>query len=530
MGWFDTDDSEYNDVFAYVVRRILVSILTLLVASFLMYMLTALSADPLEELRTSSAPNREELIQRRIDLLQLDVPAPLRWLMWVGGVASCLAPFAFDCTLGNSIEGFEVALLLPPAMIATVRLVTAASILAIILGVVVGMVTALRQNSAFDIGTTFISFFLYSLPSFLIAVLLKEFGAIGLNNFIQRGDPPTVSIPWIIGITVVSGFIWALLIGGSMMKRLITFGVAGAATAAALVYMNLTNFFLEPSLGPVLLFLLIGLTVVGVTALTAGLRNRRALIAAGITGLIGYICYFTLQGLFDVSSIWTLLILGVTAIVVSVVVGVVVSYFGPDKGQVIRAAAFTGFFASVFVLIDRFMQSWPAYLSNPRINGRPVATAQDATTGFSSDVWGTGIDQLMHFALPTISMLLVSFAFYTRFARAGLLEVFNQDYIRTARAKGLTEQTIVMRHAFRNMLIPLTTIVAADIGALLGGALITERVFAIAGMGAMFNNGLRVLDLNPIMGYFLVIAILAIAFNFIADLLYAVLDPRVRVK
>ena len=108
--------------------------------------------------------------------------------------------------------------------------------------------------------------------------------------------------------------------------------------------------------------------------------------------------------------------------------------------------------------------------------------------------------------------------------------MFNQDYIRTARAKGLSEQTIVMRHAFRNMLIPLTTIIAADIGSLLGGALITERVFAIAGMGAMFNNGLRVLDLNPIMGYFLVIAILAIAFNFIADLLYAVLDPRVRVK
>lgn len=530
MGEFDTDDSEYNDVFAYVVRRILVSILTLLIASFLMYMLTALSADPLEELRTSNAPNREELIQRRIELLQLDVAPPMRWLMWVGGVASCLAPFAFECTLGNSIEGFDVAVLLPPAMLSTIRLVTAASILAIILGVVVGMVTALRQNSAFDIGITFVSFFLYSLPSFLVAVLLKEFGAIGMNNFIQRGDPPQITVAWIVGLAVVGGLIWSLLIGGTAYRRLITFGVAAVATVAALVYMNLTNFFLEPSLGPVVLFLLIGLTVVGVTALTAGLRNRRALLAAGIVGVIGYICYFTLQGLFDVSSFWTLLILGVVALAVSIVVGVIVSYFGPDKGQVIRAAAITGFFVSLFVLLDRFMQSWPAYIANVRINRRPVATAQDATTGYHGDVWGTGIDMVMHFTLPTISMLLVSFAFYTRFARAGLLEVFNQDYIRTARAKGLSEQTIVMRHAFRNMLIPLTTIVAADIGALLGGALITERVFAIAGMGAMFNNGLRTLDLNPIMGYFLVIAVLAIAFNFIADMLYAVLDPRVRVK
>ena len=517
-------------MFAYISRRILVSILTLLVASFLMYMLTALSADPLAELRASNALNKDELIRRRIELLDLETPAALRWLKWVGGVGGCLLPFVFECSLGSSVEGFQVAVLLPPAMISTIRLVTVATVLAIILGVAVGMVTALRQNSAFDISVTFVSFFLYSLPSFLVAVLLKEFGAIGFNNFIQRGDPPQISLLWIIVITLLSGLLWAMLLGGAPRRRVVTFVSAAVITAGSLVYINVTNFFLEPHLGPVLLFLLIGLTVVGVTTLAGNLGNRRALLAAGIAGAIAYICYFALQGLFNVSSIWTLLFLGIAALVGSALVGWIVSLFGPDKGQVIRSAVITGFLSSLYVLVDRFMQAWPAYLAHPRIGGRPMATAQDATTGYSADVWGTGLDQLMHFLLPTISLLLISFAFYTRFARAGLLEVFNQDYIRTARAKGLSEQTIVMRHAFRNMLIPLTTIIAADVGALLGGALITERVFAISGMGAMYINGLRNLDLNPIMGYFLVIAILAIAFNFIADLLYAVLDPRVRVK
>jgi peptide/nickel transport system permease protein len=130
--------------------------------------------------------------------------------------------------------------------------------------------------------------------------------------------------------------------------------------------------------------------------------------------------------------------------------------------------------------------------------------------------------------LPTISLLLISFAGYTRYSRSGMLEVLNQDYVRTARAKGLPERTVIVRHAFRNMLIPLATLVATDIGALLGGAVITETVFAISGMGALFYSGLQRVDVNPVMGYFLVIAMTAIVFNFLADLAYAALDPRVR--
>lgn len=111
-----------------------------------------------------------------------------------------------------------------------------------------------------------------------------------------------------------------------------------------------------------------------------------------------------------------------------------------------------------------------------------------------------------------------------------MLEIMNQDYIRTARAKGVSERTVVMKHAFRNALIPLATIIAMDIGSIIGGAAITERIFAFKGMGTLFLDSLAHTDPNPVMGVFLVTGIMALVFNLVADLLYSALDPRVRVK
>jgi peptide/nickel transport system permease protein len=120
-------------------------------------------------------------------------------------------------------------------------------------------------------------------------------------------------------------------------------------------------------------------------------------------------------------------------------------------------------------------------------------------------------------------------AAYTRYSRASMLEVLNQDYIRTARAKGLTERTVVVRHAFRNALIPLATIVAFDISGIIGGAVITESVFEWEGMGRLFIDGLREFDPNRVMAFFVVTGVFAVVFNLIADITYAVLDPRIRI-
>ena len=140
-----------------------------------------------------------------------------------------------------------------------------------------------------------------------------------------------------------------------------------------------------------------------------------------------------------------------------------------------------------------------------------------------------GVDGFTHLLLPTAALMLISVAGYVRYSRASLLEVLNQDYIRTARAKGLTERTVIMRHAFRNALIPLTTIMAFDFAGILGGAIITEQVFAWRGMGTLFNTGLAKFDLNLVMAVVLITSISALLFNLVADLVYSALDPRIRV-
>jgi peptide/nickel transport system permease protein len=145
---------------------------------------------------------------------------------------------------------------------------------------------------------------------------------------------------------------------------------------------------------------------------------------------------------------------------------------------------------------------------------------------------GTGIhfvlDRAQHLGLPIIVLMVASVATYSRFMRASMLEVVNSDYVRTARAKGLSERRVTMKHAFRNALIPLVTIVALNFGALLGGAVVTETVFALDGMGLYFVQQLQGGDPYPVMAWLMVTATLVIVFNLVADILYGYLDPRIR--
>jgi ABC-type dipeptide/oligopeptide/nickel transport system permease component len=145
---------------------------------------------------------------------------------------------------------------------------------------------------------------------------------------------------------------------------------------------------------------------------------------------------------------------------------------------------------------------------------------------------GTGIhfvlDRAQHLALPVLVLMVASIASYSRYMRASMLEVVNSDYVRTARAKGLPERSVTMRHAFRNALIPLVTIVALNFGGLLGGAVVTETVFGLDGMGLYFINALNNGDPYPVMAWLMVTATLVIIFNLVADIAYGYLDPRVR--
>jgi peptide/nickel transport system permease protein len=137
-------------------------------------------------------------------------------------------------------------------------------------------------------------------------------------------------------------------------------------------------------------------------------------------------------------------------------------------------------------------------------------------------------DRLQHLALPIITLATISFALYSRYMRASMLDVINSDYVRTARAKGVSERRVIMRHVFRNALIPITTVAALNAGGLLGGAIVTETIFTLDGMGYYFIQKLQALDIYAVMAYLLITAVLVIVFNLIADILYGVLDPRIR--
>lgn len=510
---------------SFIARRLIVSVLLLVGAAFIMYQLTALAGDPLEEYYQSRLPNREQLMAARIDALQLNVPAPLRFFLWLGGAAKCVIPFANACDLGLTAQGQPVIDLLPQAIGSTVQLVTAATILSIVIGITIGIVSALRQYTTFDLVVTFFSFLLYSLPSFWVGILLKEWVAIGFNDFLRD---PVVGAGWVIGISLLLALVWVGLIGGDMRRRIYVFIVSGLATASVLTYFSLTDWFTRPSLGPVFVFLMAAGIAVVLTTLMAGLHNRRVLLAAGIQVIIALASYFALQGLLSISSIYTLGILAAITVVVGLVTGYIVG--GPDRGLNMRVGVLTAVLSASIILVDKLMQAWPNYVNSSAINGRPIATVGSQTPGLSGNIWINGVDSFTHLLLPTLTLMLIAFAGYTRYSRAGMLDVLNQDYIRTARAKGMPERVVIVRHAFRNSLIPIATIVASDFGALLGGAIITEQVFAFSGMGQMFQRGVSLPDPNPVMGYFVVIATMAIVFNFIADMTYSALDPRVRAR
>src|SRR6266545_3073727 len=148
------------------------------------------------------------------------------------------------------------------------------------------------------------------------------------------------------------------------------------------------------------------------------------------------------------------------------------------------------------------------------------------TSGLNNPGNGTwSWDRLQHIGLPVITLTVISFALYSRYMRASMLDVINTDYVRTARAKGLPETKVIMRHVFRNALIPIATL---NFGSLIGGAIITESIFGLDGMGYYFIQKLGQLDIYAVMAWLLVTSVVIILFNLLADILYGYLDPRIR--
>lgn len=501
----------------YIAKRLGISLVILLLGSFLMFILAINSGDPLADLRESNSASREGQIRQRISVMGLDKPWYERYWNWLNGAVKCLYG---QCDLGTATSGQPVTALISSAAWVSLRLVVFAVCLAIVTGVILGVLTAIRQYSGFDYAITLLAFVFFSLPVFWFAVLLKEYAAIEFNGWIEKARFTPAAIT---GIAVVLAFIIMAVVGGPWKRRLVTFASLAVGFAAIMIYFDAVRWLRRPAVGlPVYILLVIGIAALMVM-LTSGFENKKVRNAVGATALVGIVGYAVMRGVLMTSpSVPLLLGLLLAAIVAGIVAGQLLGGF--SKRQATFASVITSLLASLAAMVDLLLSNWAAYL---KVVDHPIPTIGASTPNLNTSWWGYTIDGLTHILLPTMALTLISIASYTRYTRASMLEVLNQDYIRTARSKGISERKVITRHALRNALIPLATIIAFDFAGLVGGAVVTETVFGWQGMGMLFKEGLLAADPGRIMGFFLVTGTAAVVMNMVADIAYAFLDPRI---
>ena len=329
----------------FAARRVLIAVPLLIAASFLSFALTTAMGDPLAEWKQQRPRDAGE-IATQYQRIGYDRPVVERYLDWAGGFVT--GDWKTTVTPGNGTV--EVRAEIGRALGVTLRLVLVAEVLALLIGMAVGMVGAVRQYSVFDYAATGAAFVMFSMPLFCVAVILK-FAGIRFNDWLES----------------------------------------------------------------------IGL-------------------------------------------------------------------------------------------------------------GRWLITAGPPPGGFSGGLGQQVYQYTGAYVLPTLCLVAVQFALYSRFQRASMLDALNADYVRTARAKGLGEPRVVVRHALRNALIPILTVFSLNFGLLLGGAIITETVFGWRGMGTLIVDAIAKKEPWMVQGWMMVTAAFVIAANLVADVVYSYLDPRIRLE
>jgi len=396
-------------MFRFIVRRLFIALPLLLAASILTFVLVTNIGTPKAIEDAQAKPNASkaqiESLRRQFGI---DKPPVERYVDWFSGFVRG--------DWGKNQNGVEIRPLMWERIQVTLRLLLAATIFSVVLGVLVGILAAVRQYTAFDYFMTFFAFLFFSIPAAVLAGFLKEFGAIQTNPWMRE---PSMST-WLMVLLLVFGTICG--------------------------YMVMRNRYKYDKVRPTNKYILGAMVGLG--------------IAAG------------------------------------------------------------------FVIV--FKIGWDG---NTYRQGNPkniIPTVGQTTPGFEGEWPARMQDYFWHMLLPTMALVLIGFAGYSRYMRASMLDVLNADYIRTARAKGIKESRVTVRHGVRNALIPLITIVALDFGALLSGAIITETIFGWAGMGRFFTDGLTAKDPRSLLAFVMVTAVFVVVFNLIADIIYAQLDPRIR--
>lgn len=217
----------------------------------------------------------------------------------------------------------------------------------------------------------------------------------------------------------------------------------------------------------------------------------------------------------------------ILAAILAVIVGVVSAikqYSFTDY-----ATTLTGFlFLSLPVFWFAILLKEAGIYANLHSGHQIFDTIGEATPALAGGFWAHVGDDASHLILPTITLALTSYAAWSRYNRASMLDVLNSDYVRLARAKGLSPRRVMVRHALRTALIPLVTVMTLDIAGIIGSTVITESIFQWHAMGTFLLNAIRAYDSYAVLAWLLVTGFIIIMFNLFADLFYAVLDPRIR--
>ena len=223
--------------------------------------------------------------------------------------------------------------------------------------------------------------------------------------------------------------------------------------------------------------------------------------------------------------------LGTAASIVGIVVGLLLGIFaalrpGGRRDVAVNTAAFVGISVPPYVSAILFQLLFAVYWS------RWFGSTLFPTSGVYPP-GHTGFDPLLmakHMVLPTVVVAIQIIAVYSRYMRSSLLDVLSSEYMRTARSKGISERRVLFKHGLRNALIPVVTIAALDVGAIVGGLIITENIFSYPGMGMYFLSAFGEGDFPLLMPWMVIIVASTLMFNLLADISYAWLDPRIRLE
>lgn len=224
----------------------------------------------------------------------------------------------------------------------------------------------------------------------------------------------------------------------------------------------------------------------------------------------------------------TLLLMG-TSLVITLIISIILGIYSATHkyslgDYVVTAFSFFGYAMPSFWFGLMLIIIFSVYFKEMGLPSLPAAGMYPVRGGRT--LW----ELIRHMILPVAVLSLISVAKYTRYLRSSMLEVIGQDYVRTARGKGVPERLVLWRHAFKNAIIPLITLVMMDIPALFSGALITEQVFAWPGMGRMYWEHAVWVDYPVLMGIILLVSSLVVVCNLLADVSYAIVDPRIRLS